>query len=520
MHRLVCLGDSATQGFKSGAIFEPGLSFPAIIAWEMGLSGAEFRYPDFSGEGGLPVNIEVLLRRIDREFGRQLERREIPLAGIHLQRWMDAIEDYWERGAGSQPLLDRGPHHNLSVWGFELQDARQLSAGLCEEIIGTARDGWLSQIPEQAMYRTARRVLNPSHSREPEDLEATQLGRAAELARDGGIENLIVFLGANNVLSSVTGLRLEESTDADLDRVDPRTRTATVYRPEHFDELLKRLMDDLEALVDGGGRIDRVFWGTVPPVTIPPVTHGVGGRMESAGGLRSPFDPGDDPHWFRRYFKAYTRPWVSSPAFRKDEDPHLTGEQVIRIDQTIARYREILRRRVQEHNQARRGPGRDEDWFLVDTHWALERIAHRRYLEDPSVPPPPGWTRYRMPELYERADLDTRFLRARGGRRVSGGLFSLDGVHPTTAGYGLVAQEFIDVMERAGVRFFHAGGTPRRGPIAVDFERVLELDSLIGNLPKTLEGVWDLLVEGDQILDLLKRAWRAGSGRGPASIPG
>jgi hypothetical protein len=363
------------------------------------------------------------------------------------------------------------------------------------------------------MYRTARRVLNPAHSRRPVDLEATQLHRAAELARGDGIENLIVFLGGNNVLSSVTGLRLEESTDADLDRIDPRTRTATVYRPEHFEELLKRLMEKLEALADDGGRVDRVFWGTVPPVTIPPVTNGVGGRMESAGSLESPYGPDDDPRWFRRYFKAYTRPWVSASEFRESEDAHLTGEQIIRIDQVIARYREILKRGVQQHNQARRRAGRSEDWFVVDTHWALERIAYRRYVEDPSVPPPPGWSRYPMPEPYERAKLDTRFLRVREGRRVSGGLFSLDGVHPTTAGYGLVAQEFIDVMEEAGVRFFHAGGTPRRGPIAVDLERVMQLDTLISDPPKTLDAVWDRLVEGDRIVDLFKRAWRALSGR-------
>ena len=282
MHRLVCLGDSLTQGFKSGAISEPWLSFPAIIAREMGLSEAEFRHPDFSGEGGLPVNIEYLLRRLDRQFGRQLNLWEIPLAGIYLQRWMDRVEDYWERGAGSQPLLHPGPHQNLAVWGFEVQDAYQLSAGLCEEIIGTASDGWLNQVPEQAMYRTARRVLNPTHSRHPADLEATQLRRAAELARGDGIENLIVFLGSNNVLSSVTGLRLEESTDADLDRIDPRTRTATVYRPEHFDELLKRLMGKLEALTNDGGRVDRIFWGTVPPVTIPP------SPMASAAGWSPP----------------------------------------------------------------------------------------------------------------------------------------------------------------------------------------------------------------------------------------
>ena len=204
---------------------------------------------------------------------------------------------------------------------------------------------------------------------------------------------------------------------------------------------------------------------------------------------------------------------MSASAFHKSEDAYLTGEQIIRIDQVIARYREILKRRVQEHNEARGRAGLDEDWFVVDTHWALERIAYRRYVEDPSVPPPPGWTRYQMPELYERAGLDTRFLRAREGRRVAGGLFSLDGVHPTTAGCGLVAQEFIDVMESAGVRFFHAGGTPRRSPVAVDIERVMQLDSFVENPPKTLDDLWDKLVEGDRILDLFKQALEAFSPR-------
>jgi len=63
-------------------------------------------------------------------------------------------------------------------------------------------------------------------------------------------------------------------------------------------------------------------------------------------------------------------------------------------------------------------------------------------------------------------------------------------------------------MERAGVRFFHAGGTPRRGPIAVDFERVMQLDSLIESFPKTLDDLWDRLVKGDRVLDLFKRALR------------
>ncbi len=510
MHRLVCLGDSLTQGFRSGAIFEPHLSFAAIVAWEMGLAEAEFRHPSFAGEGGLPVNIELLLRRLDLEFGHRLQLWELPLAAVRLRRWMDRSEDYWERGAGSQPLPDSGPHHNLAVWGFGLQDAFQLSAGLCQEIIRDPSDAWLLQVPERAMYRTALRVLNPSHSRRQEDRKATQLRRAAELARGSGIENLLVFLGANNALSTVIGLHLEESSEADLEQIDPRRRRATLYRPEHFDELLRRAMEEIEALGTGGGRVDRVFWGTVPPLTILPVSNGIGGRMDSAAGLRSPYGPGDDPAWFRRYFKFYVRPWVSGSTFRDQRDPHLTGEQVIRIDQTIASYREILQRGVRDHNETRRRAGLPQDWFVADTHQALERVAHRRYIEDPSVPPPPGWSRYQLPEPYERAKLDTRFLRARDGRRVAGGLFSLDGVHPTTAGSGLVAQEFVDVMAKAGVRFFERDGqTPRSGPIEVDFERVMRLDSLVEKPPSTLDDLWDTLVYGNPILGLFTRAWRA-----------
>jgi hypothetical protein len=65
-------------------------------------------------------------------------------------------------------------------------------------------------------------------------------------------------------------------------------------------------------------------------------------------------------------------------------------------------------------------------------------------------------------------------------------------------------------MERAGVAFFHGDGRTRRSsPIEVDFERLMQLDSLIENPPKTLDDLWDRLVESDQILDLFKQAWQA-----------
>jgi len=66
-------------------------------------------------------------------------------------------------------------------------------------------------------------------------------------------------------------------------------------------------MGKVEAMNNDGGTVEKIFWGTVPPVSIPPVTNGVKGRMESDIGFESPHD-NDDPEWYRRYFKFYTRP--------------------------------------------------------------------------------------------------------------------------------------------------------------------------------------------------------------------
>jgi len=502
-HRLVCIGDSLSQGFKSGAIFEPHLSYPATIAWEMGLGENDFRYASFSGNGGLPINIEYLLRRIDHEFGDDVNWWELPLVPIYLRQWMDTIEDYWERGTGAAPINYRGPYHNLAVWGFQVQDAYLLTAQLCRRIASQTSDDWLNQVPENAMYRTALRVLNPSQT--PDGDDATQITRAQELAASGGVENLIVFLGANNVLGTVTALGEPlESTDAELTQPDPQQRPATIYSPRHFEAVLNELVKQVEQI-----GAERVFWGTVPPVTVPPVTNGVGGRMNADMGVESPYGQGDHPQWYRRYFRYYTRPWIPDGKFRPHEDPHLTGENAMKIDWTIAQYKRSLHSAIDAHNQKRRQANQRDDWFVVDIHWALERIAYRRYVEDPSVPPPPAWSPYEMPSSLRQLGLDTQFLRAKQGQRVAGGLFSLDGIHATTVAYGLVAQEFINVMQHAGVAFHWGDGvTPRVGPVTVDYERLLRLDTLAQSLPRTLDDLWDKLVDGNQVLDIFKRALR------------
>jgi hypothetical protein len=512
-HRLVSVGDSLTQGFKSGAIFETNLSYPAIVAWEMGLDVNAFRYPFFSGVGGLPINIEYLLRRMDQAFGEDVDWYEIPLAGMYLRHWMDEIEDHWERGPGARPIRYKGPYHNLAVWGFEVQDAYQVTAGMCRKAVEESSDDWFNQAPETAMFRTALRVLNPSHSKAAADEKATQISRLGELAEDGGVENLIVYLGANNVLGTVTSLKPIKdfwSTPRDMKEPNPRKRNAKIYSPQDFESLMKRLMAEVEGLSGDGAKIQRVFWGTVPPVTVPPVTRGVGGRLSSSDGLgESPYayEKDEKREWYRRYFRYYTRPWVLEGKFRPSEDPHLTGAEAVEIDRTIVAYNQKVKVLVEQHNQARASAGKEADWFVVDLHQTLERLAFRRYQEDPSVPPPPGWSPYEVPSEYLDLNLTTQFLSARDGKRIAGGYFSLDGIHPTTVGYGIMAQEFINEMQKAGVEFFWGDGrTARVGPVRVDYPRLIQLDSLMKGLPKTMDDLWRKMVDGDQLLDVFHRA--------------
>jgi hypothetical protein len=47
-----------------------------------------------------------------------------------------------------------------------------------------------------------------------------------------------------------------------------------------------------------------------------------------------------------------------------------------------------------------------------------------------------------------------------------------------TIGYGIIAQELITIMRRAGVAFYRADGqTPRDDPVTVDFQRLLRRDT-------------------------------------------
>ncbi|MFI0242789.1 AAA family ATPase [Streptomyces sp. NPDC016845] len=480
-NRLVTIGDSLTHGFQSGAIFNTDLSYPAIIAYELGWA-KHFRYPTYGGYGGLPFNIELLLRDLEERFGRDVDWWEAAPALFRARGFMDQVEDYWERGSGTARPRTTAIPHNLAVFGWDLRDALEKSADVCHKLIGTTKDHPLNRAVQNAVERAALRVL-PTEP--PEARALTQLSAAARLGEEvgdtdpaHGIETLIVFLGADNALKAVTQLRVVWSAEGYDD--PERKKAYTVWQPAHFAAELRKVAAQVREI-----KARHVVWCTVPHVTIAPLARGVGGKT----GPGSP------------YFRYYTRPWINDQDFDPVCDPHLTADQARNIDSAIDQYNDTISAVVRHAREA------GKDWYLLDTAGLMDRLASRRYAEDLKARPP-WWQPYPLPpELQSLTPLpNSHFLTSDGERRTDGGLFSLDGVHPTTVAYGILAQELINVMRLAGVTFRRPDGlTPRQGPVLVDFQRLVRRDTLINRPPGNLTASLHVIGWADEVLDLLRR---------------
>jgi hypothetical protein len=298
-----------------------------------------------------------------------------------------------------------------------------------------------------------------------------------------GVETLVVMLGANNALGSVIHLGPKWSDDGydakrPADRLSAK-RGYNVWRPKHF-------AADWQSLVERLRGIDaqHVIVATVPSVTIAPIARGVAGKVRPNS----------------RYFPYYTRPWIDDDDFDAGRDPHLTEDEARAIDSTIDQFNETI---IASVEMARRD---GLDWYVFELGGLLDSLAVRRYIDSPWARPT-WWEPYRLPPQIEALDPvpSTRFLRAGPDGRTDGGFFSLDGVHPTTIGYGVVAQEVIRVMQTAGVQFLDRTGQPRDGTVLVDFDRLLAADTLIKDPPAALTPTLALLGWLDERLDWTKR---------------
>ena len=449
-HRLVTIGDSLTHGMISGAVFRTDLSWPAITARSLGVGLA---VPSYGGPlGGLPVNLEGLVRGLQDKFGEGLNPLEYLALPIALHGLADGNEDYWERGPGSEPPATDVHYENLGIYGWDVRDCLSYTAGRAKAQISAhpPRDEFLGVKPSNDNDIAALSVLAPF------GVAASQIDAAKWLGSDGGIDTLVIVHGANNALPVVVEKRVAWS-GADFADLDAKGNY-TIWRPTHFAEEYAELVKAINEI-----NARRVVLATVPHVTIAPIAKGV-----------NPQNPGQKWQPGSRYFPYYTDPWIEEADFRPAKHRHITQQQARAVDSAIDQFNETIADAVRHA----RTEGRD--WYVFDLCGVLDGVAFRRYIADERAADLHDWEPYSLPEPI--ADLDTRFFRSDRTGRHQGGLFGLDGVHPTTSGYGVVASALLDVLNTAGVP-----STP------IDFAELRGQDTLNHTPPALLDTIFGLV---------------------------
>lgn len=453
------MGDSMAQGFKNGGIYRTDLSFPAILARAMGPDVA-FDLPSFSAQAGIPINIEVLIRGLAEKYSEGFTLANSLGAGTEIYRTLRRIKSYWEGHLKSLEVDQQTPFQNQAIWGFSISDAMLIDEKYCRNYIQENKPEYsvFNVLPDHAMYITARMVLNPSFS----DLfeNNTMLDNITLLSEDGGIENLIVCIGHNNIVGAVTNLNISYSEESDL-HAKYADRDCTVFRPEHFEKEMRTLYEKLAGL-----NIKRIFVPTIPYLTIPPAIRGVNAdKSKTTGG----------------YFDYYARFWVWDDDFDPEKHPHLTRDEAIELDIVVDQYNASIRRLADEF-----------DFHVVPVNKYVRAAARRRLGKEKIQPYPPLFvkalkqnekTSYLVRDL-ENIRISTDYLRLdKTGKIDRGGIFSLDGLHPSTIGYGLIANIYKITMEEYDVEF--------ENPI--DWKFIIENETLVTDPPPLMKDLRLLL---------------------------
>ncbi|MDX1671300.1 MAG: hypothetical protein R3211_03105 [Balneolaceae bacterium] len=459
-YKLAVIGDSVSQGFNNGGIYRTDLSFPALLNHCFDPE-PPFQQPLFTAQGGIPLNLEVLVRGMSDLYGNDLKWKDYLPAARYLYSTLKRIKNYWEGHAKPLEREQPDPYQNQSIWGFTLNDTWMITEKKSREYIESYEERYriFNVLPDHAMYTTARMVLNPTFGELFAD--HSQIDNIQYLQDNGGIENLILSVGHNNIIGAVTDLRFKYSEESDLGAF-PARRTFTVYRPEHFEMEYRKLA---ERICNIGA--ENVIVQTIPYVTIPPVTRGINEDLTRREG---------------GYFDYYTRFWIWDTDFDPDRHPHLTKKQAIELDQITDQYNKVIRDVADEYG-----------WVLVPLNRNVNTIARRRLAGNIRVPYPKEFReammRYeatkQLVEDPENPLLTTDYIRIdeETGRVRKGGLFSLDGIHPTTIGYGLIAYTYYEAMKNHGIKF-------ERG---LDWDFIIQNDTLVTDPPYLLVELRKLL---------------------------
>lgn len=452
-HKLVVFGDSLAQGFQNGCIYRTDINFPSFIARCFNPI-PDFQQPSFTAQAGIPLNLEVILRGIADEFGPNISIDDYPAALAHVFTTLKRIKKYWEGGFKDLKVERNQPYHNLAIWALAINDSWMVNEKNSREFIAEHKERYsiFGLLPEHAKYTTSRLVLNPSFK--PEFELRTQIQNVRTLSEDGGIENLIVCLGHNNALGAIINLHLTWSEPEDLNSL-MAFRKHSIYRPEHFEYEYRTLAQKVSEI-----GAERVFVPTIPYPTIPPILRGVNSHLSSN---------------HLGYFDYYTKFWIWDEDFNPEKHPHLTKDEAIQIDFTVDEYNHIIRKIAKENG-----------WYVVPMAKHVANMAYRRLGKEQLQQYPSDFIAalQRNPLTKHlvnkdgRVALTTDFIRAdkKTKKIYKGGIFSLDGLHPTTIGYALMANNYRTIMKRAGVSFQKT----------IDWDYAIQEDTLVTYPPELL----------------------------------
>ena len=490
--RLFTIGDSISQGFMSLAAARTDLAYSTLIARALGVSG--YRYPSWP-MGGMPFNLENVMRKLESRYGSNIGGIEWLTALQTINGVVDRSEDYYERedGAIDRAYPDQSTpfFHNVSVRGFEVADAWLMNSRVCREVVQDAgakgrKDNFL-QGPNLSFYRTARKVLDPRLDDRgyPED-RTTQLDWLKLHAESEGVENLILWLGANNALGTILSLNIKMSPDdppyvLGLDHLERREKDWNLWHPNDFfaeyDMLLKRT---LAALKNNQAAHCHVFLATVPQVTVAPLAKGVGEKTLL-----------DDTHYKGYYYEYYTY-FPFGKRFAKKSAFRLTKEEAIHIDDCIAAYNTFIR----SVPTSKKYPASNVTFHFVDVAKALFELAWKRN---------DGRPRYEFPDAFQYTfpKVNTQYYYAnRRGKLERGGIVGLDGVHPSAIGQGLIAHEFLKVMNAAGIA--KADGTTV-SPNDLQWASIFNSDSLFRQPLSNMQEIYQHKTLAKLILRTIRR---------------
>ncbi len=492
--KLFTIGDSISQGFMSGAAAKTHQSYSTLLAKKLNCQG--YNYPEWD-KGGLPLDLETVFRRLERRLDTDISGPFEWLKAVNIiNTYLDEIEDYYERGNGClNKSVGVNAYHNVSVRGFDVSNSWQLTPEICKKKVDVSEDGKdnFFGVVNEALHRTAYKVLE---SGTVDNENRSQLGWLEYHHQKEGVENVILWLGANNALGTVTNLQIKQtSSDGTAfcngpENVSYEKRLNegwNLWHPEDFRVEYQFMMDKLIDIMERNPRKTdyKVFIGTIPLVTICPLIKAVEsyGRtdievVEWIVDEKNPAPMGiEDIVEGKKAVVSYGKYY---PYFLFEDTfditlRHLNQRDVIHIDNCIRSYNRIIQEIVAEANKKIE----KKRFYLVDVATALNKMALKRNHNDPT---------YKFPNYFEFCypRVDSRYYGVTRDKIIkAGGLFSLDGVHPTAIGQGLLAYEFLKTMKKAGAY---------KGNPETDInwkEEVFDLDTLYNNPIGLLGEIYD-----------------------------